>query len=218
MKKGVLSILLCCLLVLSLTGCGEKKNDETIVDQPKQSQDEKINLNDNIYYYEDVQLTSKTCGGFGFPTNVESVIDERWISSSENLKSVDKMELYSHSDIIYDEAKESVAKKEWDKLEKPSMGVKDFTKGYDNHEFYFGYWYINLIKDEEGTEFNKEDKYYELSQKIDSERKSFNEKAYSIINENGGYRFQGTCGGPMSEAILLDEDACNKYNLPCDRW
>lgn len=218
MKKRLLSIFICFLIALFLVGCKDAKKEESKTELPEQSQEEKINLNDNVYYYEDIQLTNKDCGGFGFPSNVESVIDKNWISLTGNLKSVDRIELFSHDNIIYDEAKENEAKKEWDKLEKPSRGVKDFIKGYDNHEFYFGYWYINLIKDEEGNELSKGDKYYELSQKIHSELDLFNEKAYSIIKEKDGYRFNGTCGGPALEAILLDEAACDKYNLICDRW
>lgn len=217
MKKKLMSILLCILLCLFLTSCGDS-NQTGSEKESDLSQDKIINLNDNVYYYTDIQLTDKDCGGFGFPTNVESIIDEKWISSYDNLKSVDKIELLSHDDIIYDEEKEKATEKEWNKLEKPKRGVANYSIGYDNHEFYFGYWYISLLKDEEGTAFSQEDEYYELSKNIDSEINSFKEKAYSIIKEKDGYRFQGTCGGPATEILLLDETVCDKYNLSCDRW
>lgn len=217
MKKSLLSILLCCLLVLSLTGCGKVKKEEKKDESPKQSEEEKINLNDNIYYYDNYKLTGNVCGGFGFPTNVESIIDKQWISTYENLKSVDKMELFAHDDIIFDEEKEKNAKKEWDKLEQP-RGTRKFIKGFENHTFYFEYWYLNLVKDENLREFNEGDKNYEWAQKINSEIETFNQKAYSIISKNGGYNYQGTCGEPMYAPQLLDEKTCEEYNLPCDRW
>lgn len=224
MKKKLIGIALCFILSLVLTGCNEKKQVESSndnkgkVESTTNENAEKINLNDNIYYYTDVEITDKNCGGFGFPTNAESILDERWFSSYNNLKYVDRMELYMHNDILYDEEKENEAKKEWDKLKKPSRGVAEFKSGYDKHELYFGYWYINLVKDEEGTEFSKGDAYYELSEKINNELTSFKEKAYSIITDRGGYRLNGTCGGPSIEILLLDEEVCDKYNLNCGRW
>lgn len=219
MKRTLIGALCFCLLCLCLTGCEEKKQEKN---QEKEStnlsQNEKINLNDNVYYYEDIQLTDQACGGFGFPLNSESILEERWFSSYNGLKYVDKMELFMHDDIIYDEEKEQEAKKEWDNLKKPSRGVTEFTLGYDNHEFYFGYWYINLVKDEEGTKFSEGDSYYELSQNLNKEINSFREKAYTIIKEKNGYRLQGTCGGPANEIRLLEETICDKYQLSCDRW
>lgn len=215
--KKIITVFICISIVFCLTGCKESKKEETKEDLSKQNQEEKINLNDNIYYYVDYKLTGNTCGGFGFPTNVENVIDKEWISTYENLKSVDKMELFMHTDIVFDEEKENTAKKEWDKLEKP-RGVKEFIKGFENHTFYFEYWYINLVKDEDLRNFSEGDKYYEWSQKISSEIESFNKKAYSIISEKGGYHYQGTCGSPLYVPQLLDEEACEMYNLPCDRW
>lgn len=217
MKNGLRLILLCCLF-LSLTGCEETKKEEAKEEAPKQTQEEKINLNDNIYYYTDYKLTGNTCGGFGFPTNVENVIDKQWISNDGNLKSVDKMELFMHNDIVFDEEKENASKKEWDKLKQPTMGIKDFIKGYENHTFYFEYWYIILIKDENFSDFSEGDKNYEWSQRINSEIESFNKKTYSIISEKDGYNYQGTCGSPLYVPQLLDEKACETYHLPCDRW
>lgn len=220
MKKKLMKIFICFSLALCLTGCGEQKQDENKKNkvESNNSQGEKINLNDNIYYYTDVELTKKDCGGFGFPKNAEDVLDASWFSSYDNLKYVDKMELLMHDNILYDEEKEVSAKKEWDKLKQPSRGIAEFSSGYDEHEFYFGYWYINLVKDEEGTEFGEKDKYYDLEQKLKQERDSFKEKAYSIIKDRGGYRLNGTCGGPSYEMLLLDSKACDKYNLNCDRW
>lgn len=216
MKKIIMAFL-CMNIAFYLTGCEETKQKDTQEDSSKQNQEEKINLNDNIYYYVDYKLTGNVCGGFGFPTNVDSIIDKKWISTYENLKSVDKMELFMHTDIVFDEEKENAAKKEWDKLEQP-RGVKDFIKGYENHTFYFEYWYINLIKDEDFKEFSEGDKYYDWANKISSEIESFNKKAYSIISEKDGYHYQGTCGAPLYVPELLDEKACEMYNLPCDRW
>lgn len=213
--KRILIVLLCCFLSFYLTGCEEAKEEE---EKASTTQEEKINLNDNLYYYTNIELTNKDCGGFGFPTNAESILDENWFSSYEGLKYVDKIELFSHDDIVYDEEKENAAKEEWDKLRQPERGVAEFSLGYDKHEFYFGYWYIHLVKDEEGNEFSEEDQYYELANTLSQEIESFKESAYSIIKEKEGYRFRGTCGGPAYEISLLDEATCDKYNLNCARW
>lgn len=212
MRKGLVIVILCCLFSLCLTGC-EKDKEETDI-----KEDEKINLNDNIYYTIGMQLTNKDCGGFGFPINAEDILDERWFSSYENLKYVDKIELLSHNDIIYDKEKEKISKEKWDNLKVPERGIAELSLGYSEHELYLGYWYINLLKDEEGSEFIQGDNYYELAKTIEQEVNNLKDSAYSIIKENEGYRFQGTCGGPAYEILLLDEAACNKYNLECARW
>lgn len=208
MKKILIFVLV--LSICLVPGC-EKENKEK-----SSNSDLKINLNDNIYYYEDLEITGKNCGGYGFPSNAEDVLDKRWIATYFNMKSVDKMELFMHDNILFDEEKET--KKEWDKLEKPARGVKDFDKGYTNHEFYIGYWYIGLVKDEEGTEFLANDNYYELSQNLKKEVEAFNERTRNIIEKRNGYRLNGTCGGPALQMNLLDEEVCNIYNLNCDRW
>lgn len=213
--KKIVVLFICISTIFCLTGCEEDKKDQE--EQTKPNPEEKINLNDNIYYYTDYKLTGNVCGGFGFPTNVDNIIDKQWISTYENLKSVDKMELFMHSDIEFDSEKENIAKNDWDKLEQP-IGVKDFIKGFENHTFFFEYWYINLIKDEDLEEFSENDKNYKWAQKINSEIESFNKKAYSIISDNDGYHYQGTCGSPLYIPLLLDEEACETYNLPCDRW
>lgn len=217
MKKRI-SILFCCLLSLCITGCGKEEIQEEEKVEKETTEVEKINLNDNVYYYSDIQLTDKDCGGFGFPTNAEEKIEESWFSTYVGLKSVDRIELYMHEDIEYDSETEKKVKEEWDKLEKPSRGVTDFSIGYTTHEFYFGYWYITLVKDSDGTEFSQGDKYYEINQSIHEEIETFKNKAYTLIKENGGSRLNGTCGGPAYDVELLDESACDKYNLTCDRW
>lgn len=214
MKK----FLLCSLLLIVLTGCNQKETVKEKEDNPEVEKSITINLNDNVYYYADIELSDKDCGGFGFPSNVEKVLDDSWYSLDGDMKVVDKMELFMHDNITFDQSKEDKAKKEWDKLKKPERGVSEFSLGYYNHVFYFGYWYINLAKDEDGNEFDQKDNYYELAQTLKKERTEFNNKAYSIIKENDGYRLQGTCGGPAYEMTLLDEEACNKYNLNCERW
>ena len=202
MKKYFLVMI---LSILCLTGC-ENKKDVT------------INLNDNVYYYTDVELTDNNCGGFAFIESGLDSIDEEFIMKYDGLDAVDKIALNESKDIVYDSKKEEEVKKLWDKLEAPSHGVSDFNVSYTDHEFNFSYWYINLVKDNEGNFFKSGDKYYDLAVSLGQEIADFKSEALNIISNNGGYRLLGTCGGPAYEIKLLDEETCNKYNLKCDRW
>ena len=202
MKKYLIII----ISLLFLTGCENKKEEE------------KINLNVNVYYYTDVELTDNTCGGFAFIESGLDSIDEEFITKYDSFNAVDKIALNESNDIVYDSKKEEEVKKLWDNLKAPSRGVSDVNISYTDHEFNFSYWYITLVKDSSGNFFKPEDKYYKIAVNIGEEVANFKSEALNIISNNGGYRLLGTCGGPSYEIKLLDEDTCNKFNLNCGRW
>lgn len=211
MGKSLAKIFLCGLLVCLVSGCGKKSQEDQIEQQ-------KINLNDNIYYVVDVELNSRECGGYAYPVDAEEIIASRWFTSYSGMKEVDKNELFSHSDVNYDNEKERISLEEWTTLTAPTSGVKDFESGYIEHHFYFSYWYINLLKDAAGNKFKEGDKYYQLATDIESEVFSFKTQARSIIVSRDGYHLKGTCKSPAYDILLLDEKVCDEYNLNCDRW
>ena len=178
-----------------------------------ENKEEMINLNDNIYYYTDVELTDNDCEGFAF---IES--DEEFITKYDSFNAVDKIALKESKDIVYDSKKEEEVKKLWDNLKAPSRGVSDVNISYTDHEFNFSYWYITLVKDSNGNFFKSEDKYYKIAVNIGEDIADFKSEILNIISNNDGYRLLGTCGSPAYEIKLLDEDTCNRFNLSCGRW
>ena len=90
-----------------------------------ENKEEMINLNDNIYYYTDVELTDNDCGGFAFIESGLDSIDEEFITKYDSFNAVDKIALKESKDIVYDSKKEEEVKKLWDNLKAPSRGVSD---------------------------------------------------------------------------------------------
>ena len=208
--KKILMLFICMSFIILLSGCVKEK--EKIEDKKPV-----INLNDKIYYIAEYELNGKDCGGYAFPANVNDIINARWISSYNGMKEVDKIELFSHSDIEYDKELEAIAKEEWNTLKEPSRGVSQFELGYADHQFYLGYTYIKLVKDVEGNKFKENDKYYDIAQEIQEEIFAFKTKARTIISSRDGYHLKGTCG-KATEVKILDEKVCDEYKLDCGRW
>lgn len=210
MGKSLVKIFLCGLLFMLVVGCG--KNEEQQEEKPS------INLNDNIYYAIDKEIEGRACGGFAYPVNAEEVIAERWFSSYSGMKEVDKNELFSHSEIDYDTEMESISLEEWNLLSAPQRGIKDFESGFIEHQFYYSYSFIKLLKDASGSEFKTDDAYYKVATELNNEVYSFKTQIRSIIVSRNGYHLKGTCNSNAYDVLLLDENVCDEYNLDCGRW
>lgn len=210
MGKSFVKVFLCGLLFIMIVGCGKIEEQE----EEKPS----INLNDDIYYAIIKENEGMACGGFAYPVNAEEVIAERWFSSYSGMKEVDKNELFSHSEIDYDMEMESISLEEWNLLSAPERGVKDFESGFVEHQFYYSYSYIALLKDSFGTEFKTDDEYYKIATEINNEVYAFKTQIRSIIVSRNGYHLKGTCSSNAFDVLLLDENVCEEYNLDCGRW
>lgn len=211
MGKSLVKVFLCGILFMLIVGCG-KKEEQQEEDKPA------INLNDKIYYAIDTELEGRSCGGFAYPVDAEDIIAERWFSNTSGMKEVDKSELFSHSDINYDIEKEYISLEEWNLLTVPERGVKDFESGFIEHQFYYSYSFIKLLKDASGSNFKDSDDYYKIATEIDSDIFSFRTQIRTILVSRGAYHLKGTCPKGAVDVLLLDEKVCDEYNLDCGRW
>ena len=225
MKKKVLFLLLCSVLVFNLTGCDNDSNsnpnnnpNNNAANTSNNQENSMINLNDNIEITINTKSTgTANCFFYMFATNLQEVFPTAQIKSTNNYYYVSYWP-GSESDGTTGEITEEGLNNNMNSLEFDNdqetaliglfkqyqngtyTGMKDVEYSFENHRFSFSYNYL-VFKNNDYT--------------------SDGTTANSIIQDalTNATKFNGPCGGfDVSDDAVLTENLCDEYNLNCGRW
>ena len=218
MNQRVLCFILCSILLLGITGCGNTDKETEKLSNPLE--ETKINLNDNIEVTVKTESTgTPDCFFYMFATNLEEVFPNAKIYTYDNYRFVSywmgNANDRADGEITEEDLKTNINALQFNSNQEKAIddlfkqyqdsehpGIKEVEYSFSEHRLSFAYHYL-IFK-------NNDDKYL-------SDGEILNSEVQKILVD--AIRFNGTCGGfDFSEDMILTEELCEEYHLSCDRW